>query len=58
MIVKKMRIETRPQLRIGAHLIKKVESFKYLEIYIDTRLKYNSQIKQLKSKISQLCRSR
>ena len=50
------RIETSPQLFIGADLIKEVKKFKYLRIYIDTRLKYNVQIKYLESKLRQLCK--
>ena len=44
------RNETRPQLFIGTDQIKEVESFKYFGLYIDTRLKLNSQIEHLKSK--------
>ena len=56
MVVTKKRIETRPQLFIGADQIKEAKSFKYLGILIDTQQIYNAQIKHLKSKISQLCR--
>ena len=55
MVVTIKRIETRQQLFIGAAQIKEVKTFKYVEIYIDTQLKYNTQIKHLKSKLSQLC---
>ena len=55
MVVTNKRIETRPQLFIGANQIKEVKSFKYLGIYIDTQLKFSAQIKHLKSKLSQLC---
>ena len=55
MVVTNKRIETRQQLFVGADQIKEVKSFKYLGIYVDTQLKYNAQIKHLKSKSSQLC---
>ena len=55
MVVINKRVETRPQLFIGAHQIKEVKRFKYLGIYINTQLKYNAQIKDLKSKLSHLC---
>ena len=55
MVVINRRIETHPQMLHGVDLIKEVTSFKYLGIYIDTRLKYNVQIKNLIRKWSQLC---
>ena len=36
-----------PQLLKGSDLIKEVSSFKYLGVYIETRLKYNAQIKYI-----------
>ena len=54
MVVTIKRIETRPQFFIDADEIKEVKSCKYSEIYIDTRLKYNAEIKHLKSELSQL----
>ena len=54
MLVTNKRIETRPQLFIGADHTKEVKSFKYLGIYTDTQWKYNAQIKHLESKLSQL----
>ena len=55
MVVNDKRIETRPQMFIGTDQIKQVKNFKYLGIYIDTRLKCNAQIKRLKSKLNLLC---
>ena len=55
MVVTNKRIETRPQVLIGAEQINEVKSFKYIGIYIDTQLKYNAQIKHLKFKLGQLC---
>ena len=55
MVVANKRIETRPQLFIGADLVKEVKSFKYIVIYVVPRLNYNAQIKYLKIKLSQLC---
>ena len=49
------RIIARHQFFIGSDVIKEVSSFKYLEAYIDIRLKCNVQIKYIKSKISQPC---
>ena len=54
-VVTNKRLITRPQLLIGSDLIKEVSSFKYLGVYIDTRLKCSAQINYLKSKLSQLC---
>ena len=45
----------RPQVLIGADLIKEIGSFKNLGVYIDTQLKYNVQNRYIKSKLSQLC---
>ena len=56
MIVTSKRIETHPQLFIGAEQIKEVKRFKYVGIYIDTQLKRNVQIKHLKCKLRQLRR--
>ena len=55
LVVANKRIETRPQLFIGVDQINEVKSFKYLGYYIDIHLKYNAQIKHLKTKLSQLC---
>ena len=55
MVVATNRIETRPQLFIGADKIKEVQSFRYHRIYIDTQLNYNAQIRHLKSKLNKLC---
>ena len=44
----------RLQLFIGTDLNKEVDSFKYLGIHVDTRLKFNVQINHLKVKLSQL----
>ena len=48
-------LETRPYLFIEEDQIKKMKSFKYLVIHIETQLKYNDQIKHLKFKITQPC---
>ena len=40
---------------ISSDLSKEVSSFNYLEVYIDTRLKYNAQIAYIKRKLSQIC---
>ena len=45
----------RPQLLIGTDHIKENDSFKYLGIHVDTRLKFKVRINHLKSKLSQLC---
>ena len=46
------RRETHQQLFIGTDYIKEVKSFKYLGVYIDTRLTNNVRIKNLKIKVS------
>ena len=51
MAVTSKQTGTRPQLFNSADQIKEVKSLKYLETYIDTQLKYNGQIKHLKSRI-------
>ena len=55
MVVTNQRIETHQKLFIGTDQIKEVKSFKYYGIYIDTQLKYNAQIRHLKSNLSQPC---
>ena len=55
MIVTNKRIETRPQLFLGAIQFKEVKIFKYLGIRLDTWLKHNAQIKTLQNKLSQPC---
>ena len=45
MVLTNKRMETRPQLCIGADQMKETKSFKYLVIYIDTQMKYYVQIK-------------
>ena len=55
MIVTNKIVVNRPQLFIGTDPIKEVDSFKYLGIHVDTRLKFNVQIKHVKGKLSQLC---
>ena len=48
MVVTNNRIETHPQVFIGADQIKDVNSFKYLGIYIDTQLKTMLKFNSLK----------
>ena len=55
MIVTNKIVVNRPQLFIGTDPIKEVDSFKYLGIHVDTRLKFHAQINHLKGKLSQLC---
>ena len=45
-----------PLLFIGTDPIKKVDSFKYIGIHVDTRLKFDVQIYHLKGKLSKLRR--
>ena len=54
MAVTNKQVEIHTQLFFGADPFKEVKSFKYLGSYIDSRTKYNTQIKYLESKLSQL----
>ena len=45
----------RPQLFICSDPMKEVDSFKYLDIHVNTRLKINVKINHSKGKLSQLC---
>ena len=55
MIVTNKIVVNRPQFFVGTDPIKEVDSFKYLDIHVDTRLKFNVQINHLKGKLNQLC---
>ena len=44
-----------PPLIVNDHEISKVDSYKYLGLHIDNKLKYKSHIKKLTSKLSSLC---
>ena len=44
-------VVNRPQLFIGTYPIREVDSFHYLCIHVDTRLKFKFQINHLKGKL-------
>ena len=52
MIIFNREISTTLQLQIGSDILSQVSSFKYLGVQIDSNLKFQSQMKILKGKLS------
>ena len=55
MLVTYKHINVEPRILIGNEPIKRVDSFKYLGLHIDEKLKFHSQTKHIKSKLTQYC---
>ena len=55
LIISNRRIDIEPELFVGTNAIRRVHSFKYLGVRIDSTLKFSDQFHYVSVKLSQLC---
>ena len=55
MLFTNKHILNEPNIKLGGQVLSRVNSFKYLGIYVDDKLKFNHHVDHLKAKLSQFC---